>query len=330
MQSELQDSKGQLEFRHDNGELSQVIIELAGMGIKKIRIASLPPEVTENMIRDNLTKYGEVKNIRDEIWTSAYRYKVYNGIRIVDMKLKKHLPSHMAIAGNDALISYDGQPPTCYRCNETGHQQQDCPRRKRVGPPANDAANSTWADIVAHNTKETHPAISKQAIKTTHDTCSEEPSIPINEPPNMMINTQPQEKQITPDTQWTNTTPVEHKQDGQDNLNTEALQMEISETPGCNEATNNTVTLTGETNHQQVLHKHRNVTTEVEDSELNKGSLNDRYDRTENKSPPTDDEHQPMTLSGSPKPNKKLRTERELSYRERTRSRIRHATPQRP
>jgi len=34
MQTLLQDSKGQLEFRHDNGELSEVNIELAGMGMK--------------------------------------------------------------------------------------------------------------------------------------------------------------------------------------------------------------------------------------------------------------------------------------------------------
>ena len=34
MQTLLQDSKGQLEFRHDNGELSQGNIELAGMGLK--------------------------------------------------------------------------------------------------------------------------------------------------------------------------------------------------------------------------------------------------------------------------------------------------------
>jgi hypothetical protein len=67
MQFVLQDSKGLPEFRHDNVELSQVIIGLAGMGTKKIRIARLPLEVTENMIRDSLTKYSEVKNKRDEI-----------------------------------------------------------------------------------------------------------------------------------------------------------------------------------------------------------------------------------------------------------------------
>ena len=65
--------------------------------MKKIRIASLPPGVSENTIRDSLTKHGEVKNIREGLWTSVYRYKVYNGIRIVDMNLKQHLPSHMSL-----------------------------------------------------------------------------------------------------------------------------------------------------------------------------------------------------------------------------------------
>ena len=98
--------------------------------------------------------------------------------------------------------------------------------------------------------------------------------------------------------------------------------------PAGNEATNNTKPPTVETNHPEVLDKQRRATTEVEVNEPNKGCLDDRYDRAENKFPPTDDEHQPMTLSGSPKRNKKLRTKRELSsYRDRTRSRTRHATP---
>ena len=285
MQSVLQDCNGQLEFRHDNGELSQVTIELAGMGIKKIRIASLPPEVTENTIRDSLSKYGEVKNIREEIWTSVYRYKVYNGIRIVDMNLKQHLPSHMSIAGNNALISYDGQPLTCYKCNETGHLQQDCPRRKRVGPPATVVSNSTWADVVAHSTKNTQSAMSKQATTPTHDTCSEESRTLVNEPSDRKINTQAQETQGTPDIECTATTTDEHKHDGQDNLSTDTSQMDTSEMAGGKEATNNTGPPTVETNHTQVTDKQRRATTEMEVNEPNKGSPDDRHDRAENKSP---------------------------------------------
>jgi hypothetical protein len=57
------------------------------------------------------------------MWTQAYRYRVYNGVRIVETKINQHLPSHLLIAGHDTLISYDGQPPTGYRCNAIGHQQ---------------------------------------------------------------------------------------------------------------------------------------------------------------------------------------------------------------
>ena len=40
------------------------------MGTKKINIASLLSEVKENEIRACLSGYGEVKSIRDEVWTS--------------------------------------------------------------------------------------------------------------------------------------------------------------------------------------------------------------------------------------------------------------------
>jgi len=90
----------------DNGELSRVCIELADKGTKKIRIAGLPPEVKELTIKECLSKYSEIISIRDELWAAPYRYKAYNGNRIAEIKLKRHLPSHITIAGNDALISY--------------------------------------------------------------------------------------------------------------------------------------------------------------------------------------------------------------------------------
>ena len=65
-----------LEFKHDTGKLSQVHIAIAGMEMRKVRIANLPPEVPDYTIRDNLAKYGEVKDIKEELWARAYRYKV--------------------------------------------------------------------------------------------------------------------------------------------------------------------------------------------------------------------------------------------------------------
>jgi len=62
-QSILQTTKGQLEFRHDNGELSIVQLELAGIGIRRIRIANLPPELPGRIIRETLSTYGDVTEI---------------------------------------------------------------------------------------------------------------------------------------------------------------------------------------------------------------------------------------------------------------------------
>jgi len=63
------------------------------MGMRRIRLANLPPEVTERNIRTALTSYGETVSFQDEIWSKAYRYKVANGINVIMMKLAKHLPS---------------------------------------------------------------------------------------------------------------------------------------------------------------------------------------------------------------------------------------------
>jgi len=159
MNKVLQDSEGRLEYKHDNGEITQVIIEVAGLGIKRVRITRLPPEITESDIRAYMTQYGEVKSVRDELWNSAYRYKVYNGVRIADMKLKKHIPSHLNILGYDAMIAYGGQPQTCYRCNEVGHQRQECPRGKRVAATTHTQPNTTWADIISSRIQAHSPDI---------------------------------------------------------------------------------------------------------------------------------------------------------------------------
>ena len=38
------------------------------------------------------------------MWTQAYRYKVLNEVRIVEIETKQHLPSHLIIAGYVSFI----------------------------------------------------------------------------------------------------------------------------------------------------------------------------------------------------------------------------------
>jgi len=59
----LLDTNGICEYKHDKGEISQVSVEIAGMGTKRIRIAGLPPEVKKATIKESLSKYGEFVNI---------------------------------------------------------------------------------------------------------------------------------------------------------------------------------------------------------------------------------------------------------------------------
>ena len=65
MQSILQNIQGQQKYKHDNGEISIVKVELAGMGVRRVRIVTLPPEVKEPALRDTMSKYGDVKDIQE-------------------------------------------------------------------------------------------------------------------------------------------------------------------------------------------------------------------------------------------------------------------------
>jgi hypothetical protein len=55
------------------------------------------------------------------MWPSAYRYKVNNGVNVAILDPTRHMSSHLLIAGHRALVPHEGQPPTCYACDEVGH-----------------------------------------------------------------------------------------------------------------------------------------------------------------------------------------------------------------
>jgi hypothetical protein len=211
--------------------LSQVHVSIAGMGIRKVRIANLLPEVPDRSIRDNLAKYGEVKDIKEELWKKAYRYKVSNWIRIVEMNLKLHLPCYMIMAAHRVLVSYDGQPSTCYACNESGHQYQDCPNRKRIVPPENIPSTSTWADVVMQNTRNTRPAMLQRATENLSDTCPEGTQTTVNMPPVMEQTSQSRCAQEQPNIAEVNLTPVDNNITEQSNKYSDDMLVDTTDHP---------------------------------------------------------------------------------------------------
>jgi hypothetical protein len=94
-------------------------------------------------------QYGEIQEIQEETWARKYRYSVFNGIKIISMLFKKHTPSHTVIASNRVLITYEGQPITCYGCNATVHVCLMCPKRMESKRGSKNEQTSTWAQVAS-------------------------------------------------------------------------------------------------------------------------------------------------------------------------------------
>ena len=99
-----------------------------------------------------MARYGEVKDVEAETWSRIYRYKVSNGVRVAVMKLAKHIPSNITIAGHRVLVSYEGQPMAYDRCHKTDHFHQACPMGRTTGEIGHTVTAISWAVIAAQGT----------------------------------------------------------------------------------------------------------------------------------------------------------------------------------
>jgi N-dimethylarginine dimethylaminohydrolase len=79
--------------------MSLVEVSPTGLGYRSVRVAGLPPEVKDTVLSSTMMKYGDVQTITDGQWARYYRYYVSNGVRLVQINLKKHIPSQIYIAG---------------------------------------------------------------------------------------------------------------------------------------------------------------------------------------------------------------------------------------
>jgi len=162
LQDLLHSTTGKSEYKHDNGEISQVKIEMAGMGTRRVRLANLPPETPNEAVSFAFSQYGEIKEIQREVWCKAYRYKVFSGATIVAITSAKHIPSHIVIAGHKGLVLYEGQHTTYHGCGETGHFNQVCPKRRREGAAPTKEPAVSRADIAASGNRESDGGVKEK------------------------------------------------------------------------------------------------------------------------------------------------------------------------
>ena len=61
----LQGTAGQAEYKYPTGEMTIVHIALAGLGTKRVRVADLPPEISNDTLKAALAPYGKIMNIQN-------------------------------------------------------------------------------------------------------------------------------------------------------------------------------------------------------------------------------------------------------------------------
>lgn len=135
-------ARGHVNFKMPNGVSTKVTLADAGNGVTKLRVFRLPPEVDDQVVISALSRYGLVVSCVQETWSRQYRFHgKLNGVREVKMEIKGggYVPSHVKIGGVECLVFYDGQPPSCWKCQALGHLFADCPRRKK-----NQDGNRRW------------------------------------------------------------------------------------------------------------------------------------------------------------------------------------------
>jgi hypothetical protein len=86
---------------------------------KQLDWANLLSEMPDSLIWIMMSRFGDVREVLAQTWSMVYRYPVSNGVRVAVM-IRTHVPSNIVVAGHKKLVSYEGQPATCYGCDEAG------------------------------------------------------------------------------------------------------------------------------------------------------------------------------------------------------------------
>ena len=109
-----------------------------------------PFELPDNALKYRLQPYGQVLRINRGHYSECVH--VETGIRYVKMRIDNEIPSFIRFGRRLVRISYNGQPRTCRRCNQPGHQARECKVKicfncDHVGHEAPDCENDILCSI---------------------------------------------------------------------------------------------------------------------------------------------------------------------------------------
>jgi hypothetical protein len=106
----------------------------------------LPPEVHNDILKETLASF-----------VKCWPYMPRRGPRPIDTPCQMgygrlwciwpDICPHLTIAGYRILLSYEGQPATCYGCGEIGHLYQARPARRATETERQDPTKTTYASF---------------------------------------------------------------------------------------------------------------------------------------------------------------------------------------
>lgn len=107
----------------DHDYAVRLVMEDGGVNVK---VRDLPPQWDNDVIVDELKRYGKVICAKDDTWDIGLLKGVRNGTRTIRMIIHKPIPSYLRIFNELAFISYPNQQHTCKSCHKPIHPYQKC------------------------------------------------------------------------------------------------------------------------------------------------------------------------------------------------------------
>lgn len=91
----------------------------------EVKVSDLPPHMPNNIVAKYFAPYGEILSIKNETWKEHFP-GLPNCVRILRMRLRKAIPSYVAVDGEMSYVMYRNQVRTCRHCANALHIGRSC------------------------------------------------------------------------------------------------------------------------------------------------------------------------------------------------------------
>ena len=123
-----------------------------------LRVSWLPIWESSQGIKDDLIMFADVHSIAHETIDG-----IMTGVRIVNITVRENdipkIPYCVRVNRHFGLVTMQGRPPKCFKCEGIGHIQSEYPYEiTSVNPRNRRPVNASWANVVKYGPSSGPPA----------------------------------------------------------------------------------------------------------------------------------------------------------------------------